>query len=442
MTDGLAAPQISLTGITSISALPTQTATSPKPTSAPTVRTSVDTKAASCLTSWSSYRSASQSSLESILNLPGTTTTYATYLDPYYNVETVDYTNATWTTLCDSAKHLATRLPTTTLATSYATSYNYSTFLPASVPITAAPPTCTFSRSAPACTHLWLSYSSLSSSYSSASDYNALSTLTAYAIPPCIEPQWSCPPPENKNCTVTAATATMYYWPVTTATGGDFCAQNGTIINAKPTSPPRPNTVKVNGATFTSPSVYLVFPSATAQYSKGGSGRFTTAGSCGPTATDITLTLDRTQVSSVEFKYPETAYPIEWSDFNTVRKDAYVRACPYWRGCSGWGKSGLGNYNPFLQIPREEIRSEGGKEWKGCDGFGFVKPSLVALGESTAVTTNSGKWIPTYTAKPTASVTLSVPKVTPTGEIVSEKLESGDENVGGVKDVGNDPLVI
>ncbi|PQE33512.1 hypothetical protein CJF32_00003402 [Rutstroemia sp. NJR-2017a WRK4] len=354
--------------------------------------------AIACWSSWSIYRSSSTSSYMSIINLPNSTDLILpTYIETYYNIETVDYSSATFTKLCPGVLYswLTERVPTTTLATSYSTYYNYSTWYPQSVTRTDKPPACTYSRNSPQCSKLWSSWSSSSSALSTATDSSqALATIKSDGLPPCSEPEVPCPAILDRECTVKPDAGTLYYWPVTTVSG-DFCAQNGSTVTPTPTRKGHPNTVVLGDMTFTSPSAYLVVRTLNGQYSSAGSGLMVRYGKCGPTVADLTLTLPPSAVSSVEFKYPQTGYPVNYADFNTVPVEPFKESCPWFRGCTGWGGSGIKNYQPFLQVPHEVLRAQ--KQWKNCTGWGWVRPSLKAL-EVEARTTGSGGQ--TSTARP------------------------------------------
>ena len=340
--------------------------------------------------------------------------TLSEYVLTFYNDEVVNYDNIAWTTLCDGHKREASSQPTTTLEKDYYTYYNYTTWYPSSIYRTNIVPKCTYSRDDPACSRLWTSWSSSTSALSAESASSALDALTQYAIPPCDEPQWPCPvKPDLKECTVGADnTGTMYYWPVTTVSG-DFCAQNGSTLTPQPTKPGYPNTIVHRGETFTSPSVYLVYPSVTAYYHSGGNGRFTQTGYCGPTVTDITLTMDPKSVFSVNFEDPGTPSSIYWDDFNTVRAEAYAEACPYYLGCTGWAHSPIENYEPFIQIPHEII-DEDRRSWHNCTGWGYIQPKLIRLEpKMTAEAHWHAQVMRTMTAAaPTGTVLHRLPKNT------------------------------
>lgn len=389
------------------------TITPPPPFPAATPAAQADATNA-CWASWISYRSASISTDLSLDQYPGTSVTLSKYVQTFYDVETVDYDNIAWTTLCDRRKREVSSQPTTTLAKSYLTNYNYTTWYPSSIHRTNVVPKCTYLRDDPTCSRLWISWSSSTSAAKTQTTGSALADLLQYAIPPCPEPQWPCPvKPDLRECTVGAdETGTMYYWPVTTVSG-DFCAQNGTTLTPKPTNPGHPNTIVYHGETFTSPSVYLVYPSVTAYYSSGRAAQHTIQGYCGPTVTDVTLTMEPKSVFSVGFKDPSTPMSISWDDFNVVPLPSWAESCPVYLGCTGWVGSPIKNYQPFIQIPHDIIKMDK-RNWGNCTGWGYIQPKLIRL--EPGMTTKGG-WhagvLGTVTeAAPTGTISPGLPKDT------------------------------
>jgi hypothetical protein len=342
-------------------------------------------------------------------------TTLPTYVETIYNVETVDYSNATYTALCAPDVHyswITSRLPTTTLPTSCLTYYDYETYYAQSTQ-TAKPPACTYSRNSSQCSRLWSSWSISSSALvtATATDADAaLSTLKSDGLPPCIEPEIPCPSIVDRKCTVKPDSGTFYYWPVTTVSG-DFCAQNGTTITPTPTKKGHPNTIILGDNTFTSPSVYLVLSTVNGYYSSAGSGLLSRNGKCGPTLSDVILTLPPSAVSSVRFVSPDLGYQVNYADFNLVPLESYKEACPYLRACSGWGTSGIKNYQPFLQVPHEVLRAQW-REWSNCTGWAYVRPSLKVL--QVESTTKSGTSGGPSTARPSQLSSIAQVTARPT----------------------------
>jgi hypothetical protein len=87
-----------------------------------------------------------------------------------------------------------------------------------------------------------------------------------------------------------------------------------------------------------------------------------------------------------------------------VPVDSYKIACPFFRECSGWGRSGIKNYEPFLQVPHDVLRAQ--KQWKNCTGWGWVRPSLKALEVEARTTGTLGQ---TSTARPSRPSIVAKP---------------------------------
>ncbi|KAG9229121.1 hypothetical protein BJ875DRAFT_547223 [Amylocarpus encephaloides] len=358
-----------------------------------------------CWSSWSSYRSLSTSLYDSYLQGGSSFSTLPTFVETYSDIETVDYSNATFTQLCDGHSRLTTRFPTITM-NSYSTYSDYVIFVPQSDSRTAKPPKCTFSRDSRDCSRVWSLWSSSSSALSSQSSDQPLSSLKSDGLPPCIEAEVPCSVIKDRQCTVKPDEGTMYYWPITTVSG-DFCSQNGTTITPTPTKKGHPNTLDSGDLTFTSPSVYLVFSTLNGYYSSAGSGLLSRDGKCGPTVSDLTLTFPPSAVSSVGWRAPESGYSIDYSNFNTVQREAYANACPYLRACSGWVLSPWKNYDPFIQVPHA-VLGKHMKNWGNCSGWAYSKPRVVRLEPGLTTTKKLGHEKPTtrpsfprMTARPT-----------------------------------------
>jgi hypothetical protein len=146
-------------------------------------------------------------------------------------------------------------------------------------------------------------------------------------------------------------------------------------------------------------------------------------GKCGPSVSDVTLTLPSAAVSSVRFIEPDLGSQVNYADFNLVPLDAYRHACPYLRACSGWGTSGIKNYQPFLQVPHEVLKAQR-REWSNCTGWAYVRPSLKALQvESTTKSSLSGG---TPTARPSKVSKIAKVTARPTPAQVSDEEEDED----------------
>jgi hypothetical protein len=169
---------------------------------------------------------------------------------------------------------------------------------------------------------------------------------------------------------------TMYYWPVTT-TSGDFCAHNGTTVTPFPTDPPAPDTTEIGDMTFTSPSVYIVAQSAYAWYKTSGHGLISYGRMCGHVETSATYTIAQESISTEYIHATGTYYPMDWDDLNTIRHEAYQRACGRRYGCSSFSDI-VSSFTPLVVLPDEVHTEEWG--WKGCVGEGHFRPKMIELG--------------------------------------------------------------
>ena len=285
------------------------------------------------------------------------------------------------TTLCDGIPR-AVGSPTTVFnITSTTTYYNYPHVSLITGPLTDVAPTCTLDYSAPECTRLWSSWDYTYTSLKSAKD-SASELYADYARPPCTSPLWLCPT-STATCSIDADYVRMYYWPVTTASGGDFCAHNGTILTPSPTDPGgRPNTVVSRTMTFTSPSVYLIANSAYAWYQTKARGYTTWGQSCGAVDRSFTYSVDPASMSTIDPHTPEVMYPLDYQDLNTVRWEAYQRECGQRYGCNLYTNIVSGR-TPYVKMPSGVNTLE--PEWKGCSGLGRFFPELVRLGETSSI---------------------------------------------------------
>ena len=284
------------------------------------------------------------------------------------------------TTLCDGVPR-AVGSPTTVYnITSTTTYYNYTQVSLVSLPLVNIAPTCTLDYNLPDCTRQWSSWDSTYTSLKSAK--NSASELYAdYARPPCTSPLSPCPT-STAACSIDADFVKMYYWPVTTASGGDFCAHNGTILTPSPTDPGgRPNTVVSGTMTFTSPSVYLIANSAYAWYQTKERGYTTWGQSCGAVDRRFTYAVDPASMSTIDPHTPDVAYPLDYQDFNTIRFEAYQRECGQRYGCAAYTDIVSGR-TPYVKIPAGVNTLE--PEWKGCSGLGRFFPELHRLGETVS----------------------------------------------------------
>lgn len=235
------------------------------------------------------------------------------------------------------------------------------------------------------CIPIWSTYRELSSEY-----YHTVTTVTPGDTKSPIPP-YSCPTPtrsypeENpcSACHFLPGTATVFYWPVTTA-GGDLCLQNGTTIPAT-----GPSTAVVNGQTLISPSIYVSFTSIYAWSNR----RAHPGSQCGDTHTDTIIAVDPISVSSVRnhrnAKYPTigTAYPFNFAEFMPQEVGNYSMPLIPWPQYRGGSQCPLydpsctmirDDYMPFLDLP-EAVR-EIDKHWTVCDAHWYIPPvTLVPL---------------------------------------------------------------
>lgn len=179
------------------------------------------------------------------------------------NTETIPVT-----TLCDGVPR-AIRPRESIVFDTYVTTYSgdhESTIPVASTATrTAIEPDCSIDDAAMDCSRLWSTWNSVSSVFLHSQDYDNWRTNDRRR-PPCEEPIRVCP---QNNCRLNPADKqTVYYWPVTTVSG-DFCKENGSTVTPTPTNDDgAPNTVEFGDLTFTSPSVYVVIETATAEVAK------------------------------------------------------------------------------------------------------------------------------------------------------------------------------
>lgn len=87
------------------------------------------------------------------------------------------------------------------------------------------------------------------------------------------------------NCTFVPSHVQLLYWPVTT-TNGNPCLGNDSTITQMPTGN-GPNTAVVNGTTFTSPTVYMVYDTLVVKNFCGSVGNSHTSGVIALNPTDV-----------------------------------------------------------------------------------------------------------------------------------------------------------
>ncbi|KAL3466966.1 hypothetical protein BJX64DRAFT_274291 [Aspergillus heterothallicus] len=289
------------------------------------------------------------------------------------------------TTLCDGAPRAVGPRETVTryypgdgdCVTGYQTFTETSTFYREPSPS----PTCPLETSD--CVTIWQTYSSLSSEWRSANPTTTPGD-TKQPIPP-----YDCPTPSREypeenpcsNCHFLPGTATLFYWPVTTASG-DLCLQNGTNLPAT-----GPSTAVVNGETFVSPTVYLSFTSIYAWSNRRGHAGF----QCGVDHFDQVIGVNPETLYSVRHhrnaKYPTygTAYPFNFAEFMPQEIGAYTQSLI-----------------PWPQFRGGEAIDAG---WTVCDRDWYIPPvTMVALDQETITIA------PTATATEEAFFAEAVPQ--------------------------------
>lgn len=255
-------------------------------------------------------------------------------------------TNVEYTTLCDGrARALETRYTTSVSTinppgTAVYNSWMYNQY-------TVPSPTCTIARAA--CTAFIASYDS------AISDFRTNGAPSPTLKPQCT-PYQTCKPGDTEQCRIYGYGGNLYYWPVTT-TLGDFCAYNGSTIFASPTNSPSPNTVVMDGHTFTSPTNYAQFSHLEAFIPTTRGRRVT----CGATSYDEVI------VPLTESFYSIGSRSFNFEDLNTVPAAAYERQrrCNNGRDCTTLSDF----YTPIVPLPTEVLNLQP-KEWKeaGCAG--------------------------------------------------------------------------
>jgi hypothetical protein len=193
-----------------------------------------------------------------ITNLVETLTSFTLW----ENIETIPVT-----TLCDGVPR-AIRPRESTVFDTYVTTYSgeHESTIPVSPTAirTAIEPYCSVDDAATDCSRLWSTWNSVSSVYLHSHDYDNWRTNDRRR-PPCEEPMRVCP---QSKCRLNPGDKqTLFYWPVTTVPG-DSCGNGSTVIPTPTDDFGAPNTVEFGDLTFTSPSVYVVIETATAEVAK------------------------------------------------------------------------------------------------------------------------------------------------------------------------------
>ncbi|KAL4805633.1 hypothetical protein BDV18DRAFT_139572 [Aspergillus unguis] len=245
-------------------------------------------------------------------------------------------------------------------------------------------PDCTLQTSE--CIPIWSSYSSLRSSW-----WDAVPTSTPGDTDSPIAPR-ACPsttreyPEENpcSDCHFLPGTATLFYWPTSTA-GGDLCEQDGSTLPASGLS-----TATVNGEIFVSPSVYISFTSIYAWSNRRAHQGF----QCGEYHNNTVISVHPSTLSSLrehrnaKYAVRGTSYPFNFAEFNTHEVGEYTQSLIPWPQYRGGSQCPIpdGNtctmirddYVPWILMPEEARDIDPG--WTVCDNDWYVPAvTLVAL---------------------------------------------------------------
>jgi hypothetical protein len=286
--------------------------------------------ASSCNSALISYSSAKWKFLES------SSTTYVTNLQStqYLSWSGTDCSTTVTTTLCGHPYGTANCEPYTTTETYYFTT---PTTITTQASWTGTPPSCSINTSD--CFLLESEYTSSLSSWSANTSLQYPKDVQCTTTPfdPCAGP-----------CGITAGTARLLYWPVTT-TNGDFCAQNGSTVTVSPTGD-GPNTVVFEGTTLTSPTVYMSLQQVGAEVIRGATA------SCGPTYNNILVPMQPSELSSrtgyqnfgvASFNLANLNGPLPYDVFTAQWKcqPNPDSQCPVVAG----------DYNPLLEIPWQKL---------------------------------------------------------------------------------------
>ncbi|KAI9372203.1 hypothetical protein BJX61DRAFT_542902 [Aspergillus egyptiacus] len=291
------------------------------------------------------------------------------------------------TTLCDGApRALGTREIVTAYypgtgpcETSYRTYTNVDTLYREPSPV----PECTLQNSD--CIAIWSTYYESSSSWRS----SIITSVPGDTNSP-IRP-WDCRTSRTypsadpcAGCHFLPGTATLFYWPIATASG-DLCLQNGTTL-----PPTGPSTAIVNGETFVSPTVYLSFTSIYA-YSNW---RGRPGVQCGVDHFNHILSLDPEIVISMRGhrngKYPiiGTEYPFNFAEFQPHTLGEYTQSLIPWPQYRGGAQCPIpddntcfmirDDYMPNVKLPQEARSID--PNWGNCDLDWYIPPvTMVAL---------------------------------------------------------------
>ncbi|KAE8389534.1 hypothetical protein BDV23DRAFT_156978 [Aspergillus alliaceus] len=319
------------------------------------------------------------------------------------------------TTLCDG--HARALGPPETVTDYYPGTGPCSTFyLPTTITTTlynspSGSPTCHLHREG--CKAVWETYKSRSLAYKSSISVSVPGDTNSPLVPGRCPMTTRDRPEQCGSCHFLPDTATLFYWPVTTASG-ELCAQNGTTIPATPTGN-GPNTALLGSQTLVSPSAYIFFTSI---YAWGNSNH---AGQCGAYHENKMISVHPTAITSRRghrnARYPTrgTAYPFNFAEFFPQTVGNYTQPLIPWP--QYWGGSQCGVYDsactmirndylPFIDMPDAVTQIDA--KWESCDRSWYI---------------------PAVTLVPIVDGTVSFPSPTPTRDGNAEEILGLEEAV-------------
>ncbi|KAL2819268.1 hypothetical protein BDW59DRAFT_181689 [Aspergillus cavernicola] len=383
--------------------------------------------AVSCNAAWVEY--AGRSTGLRSLGSTATTTSLGSYATSEgacrTSVSLEDWSNThagPLTTLCDDAPRALGPRETVTAyypgtgpcVTGYSTFTNTETLYREPTPV----PDCTLQTSE--CIAIWSTWSTLSSSWR-----DSIVTSTPGDTNSPIRPG-DCPqttreyPEENpcSNCHFLPGTATLFYWPVTTASG-DLCLQDGTTLPAS-----GPSTALVDGSTFISPTVYLSFTSIYAWSNR----RAHPGSQCGIDHSNTVIAVNPETVTSMRGhrngRYPVigTEYPFNFAEFMPHEIGEYTQSLIPWPQYRGGAQCPIpdentcslirDDYMPNVLLPEEVRGIDAG--WTACDRDWYIPPvTMVALDrDEIIITPTPESEVGRSAAVPQGGLAPSMPEVT------------------------------
>lgn len=208
-------------------------------------------------------------------------------------------------------------------------------------------------------------------------------TTARMMIPDCTPLVPPATPYPKPLCRIRAVSYSAYYWPTPTPKGEDFCNATWIAPTATPTISGVPNTVVIQGHTFTSPSVYHVLGGVKVETYRG---QASSPDDIGPLPVDVwgisTAVPTALIVSQLEKEvlsaskkcmgreqdyctiFHDSGFRIQ--DVYTVRAEAYSKNCGSWR-CTTDDMLYQSRYQATLGIPVSEIQKQNGGMWEDCE---------------------------------------------------------------------------